>query len=488
MFSCTALTDNAGHIGCLCHKPEFHAFTRKMNLEISRRGFMAGAGASVAGLAALGFPTGARAQAAASSQPSALVLTNFKLFDGISSTLRDGMSMLIEGNRIKSLVSGAQTPPENAKIIDCGGRTVMPGLIDAHWHAMFAALPVQALMTADAGYVHLAAGAEAKRTLMRGFTTIRDLGGPVFAFKQAIDDGLIDGPRIFPSGAMITASGGHGDLRAISDLPRFKGGALSSVEQMGGAAIVDSPDEVRLRVREQLLQGASQVKIVGGGGVSSPRSPIDLITLTEAELRAAVEIATDWHTFVTVHAYTPATIQRAIAAGVKCIEHGHLMDDETAELIASKDIWLSIQPFLTDDDSVPLTGPSRVAQIQVFAGTDNAYKLAIKHGIKTAFGSDMLFSAAMAARQNIMLTHLTRWYSNADILKMATSVNAELLGMSGPRNPYPGQLGVIANDAFADLLVIDGNPLVDIELIAKPEQSLVLIVKDGKIYKDALSS
>ncbi|MGH6762682.1 MAG: amidohydrolase family protein [Phyllobacterium sp.] len=486
MFACTTLTDNASHITCLCHKPEFHAITRRINMDLSRRGFIAGAGTSVAALATLGLPARASAQAAAPSAPEVTVLTNFRLFDGTSSSLRDGLSLLIEGNQIKSVATGTPSAPDGARVIDCGGRTVMPGLIDAHWHAMFAALPVSTLLAGDVGYIHLAASAEAERTLMRGFTTIRDLGGPAFAFKQAIDEGLIAGPRIFPSGTMITASGGHGDLRPLSDLPRFKGGGLSVAEQIGGASIVDSPDEVRLRVREQLMQGASQIKIVGGGGVSSPRSPLDLLTLSEAELRAAVEVATDWNTFVTVHAYTPPTMQRAISAGARCIEHGHLMDDATAELMASKDIWLSLQPFLTDDDAVPLTGPSRVAQVQVFAGTDSAYKLAIKHGIKTAFGSDMLFSAALAARQGIMLTHLARWYSNADILKMATSTNAELLAMSGPRNPYPGTLGVVADGALADLLVVDGNPLENIDLLANTEKSLVLIMKDGKVYKDTI--
>jgi imidazolonepropionase-like amidohydrolase len=221
--------------------------------------------------------------------------------------------------------------------------------------------------------------------------------------------------------------------------------------------------------------------------VSSPRSPLDLTTLTEPELRAAVEVATDWNTFVTVHAYAPPTIQRAIAAGAKCIEHAHLMDEATARMMADKGVWLSIQPFLSDDDTTPLTGPSRVAALQVFAGTDNAYKLAIKHKIKTAFGSDMLFSPALAKRQGTMLTHLARWYSNAEILTMATATNAELLGLSGPRNPYPGKLGVVEEGAFADLLLIDGNPIEDINLIANPDRNLLVIMKDGKLYKNALN-
>jgi imidazolonepropionase-like amidohydrolase len=234
------------------------------------------------------------------------------------------------------------------------------------------------------------------------------------------------------------------------------------------------------------FQGASQIKLVGGGGVSSPRSPLDMSTLSESELRAGVEATQDRNTYVTVHAYAPATIQRAIAAGAKCIEHAHLMDEATAKLMAEKDIWLSIQPFLTDDDTGVLTGPSRIAQLQVFGGTDNAYNLAKKHKIKTAFGSDMLFSEKLAARQGTMLTHLTRWYSNAEILTMATATNAELLGLSGPRNPYPGKLGVVEEGALADLLLVDGNPVENIKLVEDPAKNFLIIMKDGRIYKNAL--
>jgi imidazolonepropionase-like amidohydrolase len=413
--------------------------------------------------------------------------TNFRLFDGKSGSLREGMRLLVEGNGIKAVVTGNPAAPDGAQVIDCGGRVLMPGLIDAHWHSLFAGLPLSTLLTADVGFIHLAASAEAERTLMRGFTTVRDLGGPIFAFKQAIDQGLVSGPRIYPSGAMITSTGGHGDLRPLSDVPRSPGGPLSASEKSGGSAIADSPDEVRLRVREQLFQGASQIKLVGGGGVSSPRSPLDMSTFSESELRAGVEAAQDRNTYVAVHAYAPATIQRAIAAGAKCVEHAHLMDDATAKLMAEKDIWLSIQPFLTDDDMGVLTGPSRIAQLQVFGGTDNAYNLAKKHKVKTAFGSDMLFSEKLAARQGTMLTHLTRWYSNAEILTMATATNAELLGLSGPRNPYPGRLGVVEEGALADLLLVDGNPLENIRLIEDPAKNFLIIMKDGKLYKNTLT-
>ncbi|MGO4393013.1 amidohydrolase family protein [Variovorax sp. M-6] len=483
MYACESMADGSAvsRAICLCHRPELGRLTRLINADLSRRGFVAGVAASVA---ALGLPFRASAQPAPAKP---IVLTNFRLFDGKGATLRDGLHLVVEGDRIKSVGSGAPAAPEGAQTINCGGRVVMPGMIDAHWHSLFAALPLPVLLQGNIGYIHVAASGEAQRTLLRGFTTVRDLGGPAFAFKQAIDQGLTPGPRIYPSGAMITGSGGHGDLRPLSDVPRNPG-TLSSMEQTGAAAIVDSPDEIRLRVREQLTQGASQIKLVGGGGVSSPRSPLDLTTLSESELRAGVEVAKDWNTYVTVHAYAPQTVQRAIAAGARCVEHAHLMDDTTARMMADKGVWLSIQPFLSDEDTGPLTGPNRVAALQVFAGSDNAYKLAKKYKIKTAWGSDMLFSQALATRQSTMLTHLTKWYSNAEILTMATSTNAELLRLSGPRNPYPGKLGVIEEGAYADLLLVDGNPLENIALLANPDSSLLIVMKDGRIHKNTLKA
>ncbi len=338
-----------------------------------------------ASLALLGLPNSIGAQPLPGQPARPILFTNFRLFDGTSGTLRDGLRVLVEGNLIKAVAGDNPAAPDGAQVIDCGGRVLMPGLIDAHWHSIFAALPLPTLLSADVGYIYLAASAEAERTLMRGFTTVRDVGGPAFALKQAIDEGLVPGPRIYPSGPMITATGGHGDLRPLSDLPSV-GGTLSRMEQTGGSIIADSPDQVRKRVREQLLQGASQIKLVASGGVSSPRSPLHASTFTEPELRAAVEAAEDWGTYVTAHAYPPAPIQRAIAAGVTCIEHGHLMDEATAKLMAEKGIWLSIQPFVGDDDSICLTGQSRNDQLQVLAGTDKAYTLAKTYKIKTAFG------------------------------------------------------------------------------------------------------
>ncbi|MBZ6077872.1 amidohydrolase family protein [Microvirga sp. WGZ8] len=485
MFSCVS-ADQIGSSespSCSCCQPQLRAAARRIDGELSRRGFIAGAGVS---LASLGLARSAAAQPAPPRSIPPVVFSNFLLFDGRSKGLRGGLRLLVEGNRIKQIASGNPSPPDGARMIDCGGRVIMPGLIDAHWHTIFAALPISALVSADIGFIFLAASAEAERTLMRGFTTVRDLGGPSFPLKQAIDDGLATGPRIYPSGAMITTTGGHGDIRPLSDLPRRPGGPLSALEKTGGANIADSADEIRLRAREQLLQGASQIKLVGGGGVSSPRTTLDMLTFSESELRAGVQAAADRNTYAAVHAYPPAAIQRAISAGAQCIEHGHLMDEATASLMADKGIWLSTQPFVSDEDTTPLTGQSRINLLQVIAGTDTVYTLAKEHKIKTAFGTDLLFSSAIATRQGFMLTHLKRWYDNADILAMATSVNGELLAMSGPRNPYQGKLGVLEDNALADLLVIDGNPIDDIGLIANPDKNLAVIMKDGKIYKNTL--
>jgi imidazolonepropionase-like amidohydrolase len=322
---------------------------------------------------------------------------------------------------------------------------------------------------------------------MRGFTTVRDLGGPVTGLKRAIDEGVSIGPRIYPSGAVISQTSGHGDFRFSFELPRTPGGPLSHSELAGVAAIADSPDEVRLRAREQLRLGASQIKLMAGGGVSSPYNPIESTQYTEAEIRAAVEAAENWGTYVTVHAYTPRAIRQAIRAGVKVIEHGQLVDEETVRMMAEMGIWWSLQPLTYDADVFARMSPaSQEKALQVFAGTDSAYRLARKYGVKTAFGADILFDAAAASRQGAYLASLARWYTPAEALKMATADNGELMALSGFINPYPGRLGVVEEGALADLLLVDGDPLADLELVADPDRNFSVIMKDGTIYKNTL--
>jgi imidazolonepropionase-like amidohydrolase len=418
---------------------------------------------------------------------SATLFQNVSIFDGRGSTLSAASNVLIKGNLIARISADPIAAEPGVTVIAGNGRTLMPGLIDAHWHAMLIRpTPAQSIV-GDVGYNNISAGVEATDTLMRGFTTVRDVGGPSFGLKAAIDEGLIPGPRIYPSGAMITVTSGHGDFRQLSELPRTIGGMLSRMEQIGGAMVADSPDEVRVRVREQLMQGASHIKLTAGGGVSSPFSPIDASTFTEPELRAAVEAAENWGTYVTVHAFTPAAIQRSIAAGAKCIEHGFLMDEATAKLIAEKGIWLSLQPLPEALRQGFAEGSVQRAKAdEVWPGIARTYELAKKYKIKTAWGTDVLFSRALARQQGAILASLVRWYSPAEALAMATGTNADLLAMSGKRNPYPGKLGVVEQGALADLLLVDGNPLENIDLIAEPAKNFKVIMKDGRIYKNTL--
>lgn len=425
----------------------------------------------------------------AADAPSVTLFENVRIFDGKAGPLSAEMNVLVRGNKIETISKDPISIDRglSANVIDGAGRTLMPGLIDAHWHAMLVRPTPAALLADDLGYLNLVAGAEATDTLMRGFTAVRDVGGPSFGLKRAIDEGLVAGPRIFPSGAIITVTSGHGDFRSANELPRVVGAPLSRQEQTGASMVADSPDEVRVRVREQLLKGASQIKLTAGGGVASPNSPLDASTFTEAELHAAVEAAENWGTYVTVHAYTPGSIQRAIAAGVKCIEHGHLMDDATAKLIGDREIWLSIQAFPDEmAEAFPPGSQERAKAFTVFAGTDKTITLAKKYKLKTAWGTDILFSKRLAQRQGELLVKFTRWYTPAETLVMATGANGELLAMSGKRNPYPGKLGVIEEGALADLLLVDGDPITDIKLLEDPIKNLVIIMKDGRIFKNAL--
>jgi len=431
-------------------------------------------------------PAPTQTPTAAPAQTSVL-FRNVRIFNGVDPSLQDSTDVLVRGNRIASIGKSNITSAEpGMTIIDGGGRTLMPGLIDMHWHTLAVRPTIAVALSSNAGYLNLMAGAEASDTLQRGFTTVRDVGGASFGLKRAIDEGWLPGPRIYPSGAIISVTGGHGDFRSPEDLPRALGRSESRPEVMGDTAIADTPDEVRLRVREQLMRGASQIKLTAGGGVSSPHSPLDVVTFTSDELRAAVQSANNWGTYVTAHAYTPAAIRNAVDAGVQCIEHGNLMDETTAQLLANKGVWLSIQPLPEElIRAFPPDSEEYAKGLEVLAGTDRAYQLAKKYKLKTAFGTDVLFSAALARRQGELLASLGKWYTPAEALTMATSTNAQLLALSGERNPYPGKLGVVEAGAMADLLLVEGDPLADLNLVANP-QNFRVIVKEGRVYKNTI--
>ncbi|MEX0605809.1 MAG: amidohydrolase family protein [Marinobacter sp.] len=416
---------------------------------------------------------------------------NVRVFDGVSDGLSQTSYVLVRGNIIEEISERPIPLTDNPSItiIPGEGRVLMPGLIDAHWHTMMVAVSMNTLLTADIGYLVLIAGAEAERTLMRGFTSVRDLAGPSFALKRAIDEGVVVGPRIWPSGAMISQTSGHGDFRMRYEIPRGPDAELSRGEIVGGGAIADGVDEVLRRTREQLMLGASQIKLAAGGGVSSMYDPLDVSQYTAEEFKAAVEAADNWGTYVTIHAYTPKAIQTAIQAGVKVVDHGQLIDEETAIMMSENGTWLSIQPFLDDEDSTPFPEGSynRAKQLQVAKGTERAIELGIKYKLNIAWGTDTLFDAARATRQGAQLAKMVRWFSPGDVLKMATAKNAELLALSGLRSPYQGKLGVVEKGAMADLLLVNGNPLDNIGLLADPQRNLTVIMKNGVIYKNLVT-
>ncbi|WP_344195976.1 amidohydrolase family protein [Kribbella karoonensis] len=412
-----------------------------------------------------------------------IVFHDVRVLDVRRGSVGDPVQVAVRDGVVTEIAPTVSEPP-GARVVPGDGRTLMPGLIDAHWHSLFAAVPLMTAMMGDVGYLHVVAAATARETLLRGFTTVRDAGGPSLGLKQAIDAGVVPGPRIYPSGAMISQTGGHGDFRTRHEVPRGRTGHLSHAELVGAVRIADGVSAVFEAAREQLMLGASQLKLMAGGGVASPYDPLDVTQYTEAELRAAVEAAENWGTYVMVHAYTPRAVRQSVRAGVRCIEHGQLLDDATAALMAENGVWWSLQPFLDDEDAPPVPPGNQSKFDQMARGTDTAYELARKHDVRLAWGTDTLFDPGLAAKQGKQLAKMTRWFTPAEVLTMATVTNAELLGLSGERNPYPGTLGVVEEGALADLILVNGNPLENLQLVATPDTSFALIMKQGTIAKD----
>jgi len=358
-----------------------------------------------------------------------------------------------------------------------------------HWHSAYANIPMQVGLQVDISYHTLLGAKGNEATLMRGFTTVRDVGGNVFSLAKLTDAGVYDGPRIFPSGPAISQTSGHTDFRPGTAVPAESDAPHVYMERVGHVMVADGVPEVLKRTREALRMGASQIKINSGGGVSSSFDPLDVTQFTIEETRAAVDAAADWNTYVATHVFTDEAAQRAIEAGVKSIEHGHLLTEKTLKLMKEKGTFLSMQPILDDEDAIffPEGSFSRQKYIEVTEGTDRVYRLARKIGVKTVFGTDTLFDPGLAAKQGKQLAKLARWYTPVEVLRQATGTAGELLALSGPRNPYrEGPLGVLKEGAYADMVLVDGNPLANIELVADPANNFVLIMKGGRIYKNSL--
>jgi len=427
----------------------------------------------------------ARAQ---DSEPSQVLFTDVNIFNGTDGELI-GADVLVEGNLIKEI--GQNLQASGATIVDGGGRTLMPGLMDAHVHLALVRRPSEILNQYDWMYVGALANEQAEEMLLRGFTTVRDIGGPTVGLHRAIEEGQIIGPRLFSSGPYITQTSGHGDFRNYNDLHPGIYGQYSLMEMQGWLIMADGPAEVTRAVREALRYGAKQIKMMAGGGVSSPYDPLHTIQGGPEEFSAAVRAAEQWGTYVAVHAYTDEAVRQAVEAGVKSIEHGPFLTEKTMKLMAKNDVFLAptARISLTTPEVVGLDPTSSTAEKlrQVNQGASNQLKWAKQYGVTLVFSTDQFGAPENFKIQSDEFLTLAEVFEPIEVLRMATSNVAALLELSGELHPYrEGPLGVIQEGAYADLLLIDGNPLEDVTLLADYENNIDLIMKDGKIYKNAL--
>lgn len=414
---------------------------------------------------------------------SCYLFENVRVFDGRSAELAEGQQLLVVNDRIKEISSKPIKPPDGAVRIDGGGRVLIPGLIDCHYHPVLI-VPIPKIFTTNQTYVGVAAKHALEATLRRGFTTVRDAGGVDFGLMLALGEGLIEGPRVFPSGRPITQTAGHADFRSIN-APHPGAGHDVIPSLPGMAAIADGVGEVLRAVREELRQGARQIKIMAGGGVVSPADPIHTVQYTPEEMRAAVQAAANWGTYVLAHAYTPEAIRQCLECGVQSIEHANLIDGECAGLAAQKGAFVvpnlvAYWAFLQQEDISPLF---RAKGEEVWAEAMRALEYLKSAGVKIGYGSDLVGDIHRFQSHEFVLRR--EIFSPVEILRQATSLGAELVERCGKLNPY-GKLGVIEPEAMADLLVVDGNPLEDISVMEQPEKNLAVIMKDGHFVKNTL--
>ena len=410
-----------------------------------------------------------------------VVIRGAQVFNGCDEELSD-VDVLVSGQLISAIGTDIEAP-EGAFEIDAAGHTLIPGLIDAHWHGVFAEATIAQLALSGEGYWNLLAAKAQNNALSRGFTTVRDVAGPMFDIARATDEGLIDGPRVFASGPALSITAGHQDFRITREVPQASGN-LHSFETNNMFYITDGVPDVLKRVRENLMQGATHIKLMAGGGVTSSYDPIHTIQFTDEEFKAAVEATEAWGTYVTTHAISNEAVIHSIKNGAKSVEHAHMATRETLQRMKDEGVWLSMQPFLDDEDAPALNDFQKEKYKSVVVGTDFVYRTAKELGLKIAFGTDTLFSADLAEKQGAVLAKLERWFTTYETLKMATCDNAELLKLSGNLTPYPlGPLGVVQEGAYADLILVEGNPLENLQLISDPKEKFGMIMKDGVIYK-----
>ena len=409
---------------------------------------------------------------------SAYHFKNFELLDPDAGELRGGHELVVEGGVIKE-VSDKPIKLADAGVVDCGRRTVMPGLIDSHVHVVLSDVVLRNLESVPLTLMTARAADLMRRMLDRGFTSVRDTGGADWGLKEATDKGLLPGPRLFIAGRAIGPTGGHSDGRRRTDFGVRCQCCNALSFSMG---IADGTSEVRRAVREQMRQGCDQVKIMMSGGVASPYDPLDSLQFSEGEVKAAVEEARAFGRYVCAHAYTPEAIARAAISGVRTIEHGNLIDDASAKLMADKGMFLvaNLVTYFEMKNRAAEYGMSAEMLAKndlVIDGALKSLEICKRHGIPVAYGTDLLGQLQVAQSEEFTLR--ARVLSPAEIIRSATTIGARVVRMEG-------KLGCLKAGAFADLLVVDGNPLKDLALLGDQGKHLSLIMKAGTLHKNRL--
>ena len=413
--------------------------------------------------------------------PQQILFRNFELLEPSFGELRGGYQLLIEGDTVREL-SAAPIKAPDASVIDCGGRTLMPGLIDSHVHAIHSEVNIRAMEALPLTLITARAATRLRAMLDRGFTTVRDTGGADWGIKTAIETGHITGPRLYIAGQSIGPTGGHSDSRRRTSF-KFNGECQCCNGLQFKSAVADGADEVRKSAREQMRQGADHVKIMMSGGVASPYDPLDSLQFSDGEVSAAVEEATAFGRYVCAHAYSAEAITRAARLGVRTIEHGNLIDDASAKAMAGKGMFLvaNLVTYYAMKDRAAqfgMSGESLAKNELVLQGGLKSLEICKRHGIPVAYGSDLL--GELHWDQSKEFTIRQEVVSPIEIIRSATTIGADVLRI-------PGKVGTLQAGAFADAILVDGNPLKDLALLGDQGKHLALIMKAGQLHKNRLN-
>jgi len=421
--------------------------------------------------------------------PRQVLFTNVNLYDGVTPELVSGANVLVEGNLIKA-VSADPIEAEDATVIDGGGRTLTPGLMDTHVHMQLvvAAPDLEFLPQQDMAIKMVPI---AEDMLMRGFTTVRDACGNTHGLRRQINEGVVPGPRIFSAGACIGGWSSHADFMTATSV---KG--QTNIERVGFSTIADGPDEIREAIRREMRQGANFIKLMIGGGLASAYDPLDTTTWSFEEMEAAIDEAKRWGTYATAHLYTDQSINMMLDAGAVTLEHMHLASEETmrrvADVAKANDTVFSAQVAVVKGLSTNPVFVTRAAKAKATFMEQNGAKVfefMRSQGVPISFGVDSYGSFEAFRYNNQAIAERKDFFSNDEILTQIFRNNARLVMMTGERNPYKdGPLGVIEPGAYADILLVEGDPTKDVAVFADWENKIDLVMKDGVVYRNELPS